>query len=212
MKIFNTVDELWSFCTFCPLCQDDNRTISLQVGPDDEFSIMPSDSIPYEKENSQLKLYPSYQMDRDDINRVAGRIAITYLVNCQTNTFTIQFPDTTKSIPTLVEAAKHAKFYFYIYAKCFQCANSYADSSDIEFDLENSKVHNIQMEQEGYYLQNKYHVTVSHEYNILMVSRLEAAGDALIDHEKVIELPYINLDFSNVTKMVSKIGTLILFS
>lgn len=207
MRIFNTVQELWSFCSFCPLCREHSRTITLQVGPDDEFNL--SDNLPYEKIGSELKLYASYQMERGGLDYIKGRISATYLINCDTNDFELQVSDINLS---LAEKAKRANFYFYVYSKCHKCDNSYINSSDVEFDLENKKVYHIQMDREGYYLQDKYHVTVSHEQNMLMVSRLEMTEDARIDHEKVIELPYVNLDLSDIPKVVNKIKTLILFS
>ena len=181
------------------------------MGPDAQFVLANwAVSMTYEKIGSELKLYSSFQADIEDRDYIKGKIAVTYIINCDTNSFELQ---TTDSNSSLVEKAKKAYFYFYVHARCNKCDDSYVDSSDIEFDLENKKVYHIQIDREGYFLQNKYHVTVSHEQNMLMVSRLEIPEEGIrIDNEKVITLPYVNLDFSDILKVVNKIKTLILFS
>lgn len=211
MRIFNTVHELWSFCLYCPLCKEPSRTITMQVGPDDQFSL--DKNTPYEKMGSKLTLLAQYQMEKGAPDYVKGKCKVTYFINCDDNSFELQVGD---SNPILAEKAKRAYFYFYLYAKCNKCDNSYVNSIDIEFDLENKTVFNIQMDREGYYLisdKDKYHVTLSHDRNVVMVSRVDVPEAGVrIDNEKVIELPFFNLDVSNLSKAINKIKTFILFS
>lgn len=207
MKIFNTVQELWDHCTFCPVCQEHTRTVTMQVGPDDQFKL--SSNIPYEKVGSKLKLYAQFEMERGSLDYVKGRCAATYIINCDNCTFELQVDDANK----LADKVKKAYFYFYLHSTCTKCDSAYLNSSDVEFDLENKKVFHLQIEREGVYLQDKYHVSISHDQNILLVSKLEISQDGFrIDHEKVIELPFVNLDFTNIPKVINKIKTLILFS
>jgi hypothetical protein len=211
MRIFNTVQELWSHCLFCPLCQVPSRTITLQVGPDDQFTL--DGNIPYHRIGSDLLIYSSFQIDRQDPDYVKGNIATTHIINCVDNTFELQVSDTN---PLLAEKAKKSYFYFYVYANCSLCDNSYVNSTDIEFDPEKKIVYNLQMDREGYYLlseEDSYHVTTSHDRHVVMVSRVEVPETGVrIDNEKVLELPFFNLDVSNLSKAINKIKTLILFS
>jgi hypothetical protein len=210
MRIFNTVQELWSYCLFCPICKEPSRTITLQVGPDDQFKL--SRNIPYEKNDSHLKLFCSFRIDRDDPDYIKGNCSATFEININTNEYALSVGGN----PSLMEKANQAYFYFYVHADCKKCGNSYVNSSDLEFDRDLKRVTHIQMEREGYYLlteKDKYHITQSHDRNILMVSLIETpeAGER-IDHESVLELPFVKLDFSDIPKVVNKIKTLILFS
>ncbi len=208
MRIFNTVQELWSYCTFCPQCKEHSRTITMQVGPDDRFKL---DKItPYEKIGSELKILTSFQMERGSMDFVKGQCTATYVINCDDNTFQLQTGEN-----VLAPKARAAYFYFYLYAKCGKC-ESYLNTMDVEFNISNNSVFNFQVDRESYYLlaeRSGYHTTTSHDQNMVMVSRLEITDDGIvIDHDKVLELPFFNLDVSDVSKAINKIKMLILFS
>ena len=209
MRIFNTVQELWSYCTFCPQCKEHSRTITMQVGPDDRFIL---DKItPYEKIGSELKILASFQMQRGSMDFVKGQCAATYIVNCDNNSFQLNIDESNPLSPK----AKAAYFYFYLHSKCGIC-DSNVNTTDVEFDLSNNATFNFQVDRESYYLRSElgaYHATVSHDQNMVMVSRLEFPDEeTVVDEERVLELPFFNLDVSDVSKAVNKIKTLILFS
>lgn len=212
MKIFNTVQELWTHCVFCPLCKQYGRTLALSAGPDDQFRF--TQNMPYELSGHELKLNTVFD-NHARKSKVPGspKNAVSYTIDMESNTFTI---DIHSQSPLVVEDAEKANFYFYIYANCNNCNSSYFNSADLEFDLLEKKVCNLQADREGFYLtseKDKYHITASHDKNILMVSRLEIAEDGIVsDGESIVELPFINLDFSDLTKVSNKIKTLILFS
>lgn len=204
MKLFNTIEELWDYCLICPICQNTSREIILTVGPDDNFGI-----ASYEKEGAQLRVVCSYQRDRFDKKSLH---TATFLIDCQQNTFQIEAisPD-----PEIVKAAQQAYFFMYMHANCERCFESYLNSSDLEFDIENKSISNIQMDREGIYIaseKDKFHITLSHDRNVMSVSRVYPEQDGEVDDENIIDLPLVNLDLSNPAKVINKVKTLILFS
>jgi hypothetical protein len=209
MRIFNTVQELWSYCLFCPICKEPSRTITLTVGPDDQFKL--SRNIPYEKIDSQLKLFCSFRMDMEDPDYVKGKCAATFNIDCDTNQYVVESGGT----QLLVKKANDAYFYFYVHSTCKKCNCSYVNSADLEFDRDSKRVSNIQMEREGYELlteKDKYRLTQSHDRNVLMVSRLTEEEGLRVNSDNVLELPLFKLDLSDIPRAVNKIKTLILFS
>lgn len=209
MRIFNTVQELWSYCLFCPICQEPSRNIILTVGPDNEFVI-----TEFEKKGSELKLFCSYRqgnLSKKDKSRAPTHSA-TFTIDCLKNSYQVE---TAGLDPAIVATAKEAYFYLYINANCTGCDNSYLNSSDLEFYSEDKTIHNIQMEREGAYVssgKDKFHITLSHDSGVMRVSRCYDMDGETIDDEKVIELPLVNLDFSDAPKVINKVKTLILFS
>jgi hypothetical protein len=207
MKIFNTTEELWNYCLFCPVCQDPDRYIDITVGPDEHFEI---EDWEYDG-GGQLRLNCSFRLDRTYKKNRPGSYTASYLIDCQQNTFqlTANGPD-----PVIANHAAGFEFFFHIFAKCVKCNYSYINTVDLELNKDHT-ISNLQMDRESAYMigeKDKYHITLSHDRNVMMVTRCQIIDKTLEDEENVIELPLINLDFSNHTKIINKIKTLILFS
>lgn len=207
MKIFNTVEELWDHCLFCPVCQDPDRYVDITVGPDEHFEIED-----WEADGSQLRLTCNFRFDRTDKKNRASKYSATYLIDCQQNTFklTTNGPD-----PVIANHAAGFELFFHIFAKCEKCNCSYINTADLELNNKDHIISNIQIDRDSVYMigeKDKYHITLSHDRNVMMVSRCQMKDNTIEDEESVIELPLVNLDFSNHSKVVNKIKTLILFS
>jgi hypothetical protein len=199
MKAFQTLDELWSFCLYCPICQESSRTILLSVGPDDEFKL-----TEYQKVDSELKLFCSYHHDPKSSS---GAYSVNFIVDCANNTYCVQGGGVDQQV---VKKAQDAYFFCYLYGTCYECDRTYVNSSDLEFRATDKTVTNIRIEQEAvYFLEDKFHINLLHDRNVMVVSPL---GDPMMDDLRNIELPLVNLDFSKVPKVINKIKTLILFS
>jgi hypothetical protein len=206
MKIFNSIQELWDYCSFCPVCQG-ARQISVSVGPDMVFSLKHM-----HKEDETLHLECIYKKKQN-------LYTIQYKIDCNTNLFDVSVAN----VEVLVEKnqipfAKVAKAYFYIYirSKCHECGCSSTDSIDLEFGIVDKKVTNIQLDREVFRLLNevdKFNITVIHDDNIMLVSRCYEFDEEDYDEDsKAIRLPLVKLDLLNQAKVVNKIKTLILFS
>jgi hypothetical protein len=222
MKIFNTFQKLWNYCLFCPICQEPSRTISISIGPDEEWRL-----TEFQKEGSELKLFTTCTIfDSDEPEdpelrrkfRKLNSCSATFIIDCDNNTFVLQgnrfaFND---EDPKLVELAKKNATYIYLHAKCNRCDNTYLDTMDIGLDPISNTLSNFQIEREGAYLmseKDKFHISLQHDRGLMSVSRMfESILSNIVEDEKVIDLPLVNLDFSNAPKVVNKIKTLILFS
>lgn len=204
MKILNTVQELWTYCLFCPVCQDLTRKISIAVGPDEAFQI-----YSFQKDNDILQLQCSLTVKNKKYNAL-------YYINCHNNSFKVDISD-----PQLgelsVEKASSPYFYFYIMSDCRQCDATHTNGTDIELDMNKGTLHNIGVEREGIYLLEqkiKYHITYEHDRNKMQISKCfeDENTNEIIDDNKPFNFPIIDFDFSNQQKVLNKIKTLLVFS
>lgn len=207
MKIFSNIQELWAYCSFCPVCQSDKREVYVTVGPDAVFSLNS-----FSKQDSLLELQCAYKKKQNIYS-------VQYKIDCNTNLFdvavtNIQIVITDSRIP--LKKITEAYFYFYIQASCPQCECSSAHSVDLELDIVDKKISNLELERETFLLLNetdKFNITIIHDRNVMLISRLCGADDFHYrEDEKSIELPLVKLDLLNQARAVSKIKTLILFS
>lgn len=191
-KILKSVQELWSYCLYCPVCDDVCREMSVSTGPDDKLKL-----IFFDKDGDILNIQCIY-------NR---KFVITYNIDCLNNTFQIQ-----GSEPNLDK--KYC--YFYIQSVCKRCDKTYACGSDLELNLKNKNINNIGVDREGVYLlssKDKYHVTLFYNDSTMLVSKCFKEEDGtIIDDGRPCTLPMINLDFSKPRKTARRIKTMLVFS
>jgi hypothetical protein len=201
MKSFDNLQEVWDYCTFCPLCQKDGRNISVSVGPDRFWSF-----VSFEKVDNILLTVCTYKYKQN-------RYFVNYNFNCIDNTFLLKYDSADEIFQAnLLEKAKEAYFYFYIDGVCPNCECSAAATTDLELDLQAGIITNIQLEREKFLLseeKDKFHVTSAHSSNILRVSKYDADS---FEEDEEVELPLFDLDLTNQAKLVNKLKTLILFS
>jgi hypothetical protein len=203
MKKFNNVQQLWSYCLFCPICQDVVRDVYVSMGPTEVASV-----VSQKKEEQYLHIGAAFKMFK---KRYKGKI----IINCIRNTFDVAI-DSLEDEMLTINRASSSNFYLEVQADCKQCLNTMAVSSDLDIDLMQKTVANISISREGFYFlkgKSKYHVTLDHEANEMTVSKcFEDDSGTIIDDNKPFTFPLINLDFSNPQKVINRIKTLLVFS
>lgn len=205
MKSFNTIQELWSYFLFCPVCQDMTREIHMGVGPDDAFIL--SD---FEKNGHILSLNCDFYSENQ-------KRRIKFDINCLDNSFDMDISKTEISSRN-VSGASSSHFYCWLNANCRSCNASYANSSDIEINFLTKTVSIIDkgLEIEGIYLLNeesKYFISIDHQSDYMQISKCFISDDGnIIDNNKPFKYPLIDFDFSNPKKLINKIKTLLIFS
>lgn len=206
MKILNTIQELWAYCLFCPICQDSVRTIYVDVGPDDTFQLSN-----FKKDNHILKLDCAFRAKKQIYN-------IDYCINCLDNSFTVDIhepkPITDNS---RVDKASAPYFYFYIHSACRECDTTHTNSNDLEIELLTSKITNIGMETEDVYLcgdKYNFHIATSYSENEMLISKFkeDPFNGEFVNDDKPCQLPIIDFDYSSPKKVINKIKTLLVFS
>src|ERR1700722_1895367 len=205
MKILNTVQKLWAYCLFCPICQDMTREVHVSVGPDEVFKLLRS-----KKDNHIIHLNCSAQIKKQ-------KYKANFCINGLDNTFTFVISDLPGSgfysSPLSVEKAKTPYFYFYVQSNCKRCHCTSVFSSDLELDLLRKVITNIGVERETVILLNesdKYHLSLEYDENQMIISRYTEEDEDLdeegsLDKEFITSL--IDLDFSQPSKVVRKIKT-----
>ncbi len=208
MKLFNTIQELWDYCAYCPICMRNCREVIVSVGPDAVFILVSS-----QKKDNELYLQCTYKNKR-------SIYTVEYNINCTDNTFLVKVPNVVE-LPlgetAKPEKVKEAYFFFFIEGLCKECSCTSAHGLDLELDIVDRKVANIGLERESFYLlesKDKFHVTPIHDRNIMLVSRCYVDDEQIgfTESDKPIELPLVKLDLSDQEKTSNKIKTLILFS
>ncbi len=207
MKTFNNVQELWDYCSFCPICTRNCREVIVSVGPDGVFILISS-----QKKDNNLYLQCTYKNKRNIYN-------VDYNINCLDNTFQVEVPKVQELAPGEVANTKRVKqayFFFFVEGLCYECNCTSAHGLDLELDIVDKKISNIGLERESFYLlegKDKFHVTPIHDRNVMLVSRhIDTEEIGFSGDDKTIELPLVKLDLTDQEKATNKIKTLILFS
>ncbi len=218
---FNSLQELWSYCLFCPICRRICRDIEISVAPDNTFTL-----VSFKKEDHWLKLHCTYRQQR------VVKYKVDYSINCLTNKYLVEVSEMIDASNTsdmtadknLEEEELHRKrfqiaksyFYFYIFGNCEECNVSWTNSTDIEFNNKELIVYNVCVDRDSIYImqpKDKYHLTICYDENKTIISRCIVDNNFnLVDDYKTFECSVINFDFSNPQKVVNKIKTLITFS
>lgn len=191
-KILNTIQELWSYCLYCPICKDTCREITVAAGPDDNFKL-----ISFIKENHILTFQCVFKKT----------FIANYEINCLDNTFKI-----IGNNPNLDQTY----CYFYIQSICRACNSTHVAGTDLELNLEEKSIYNIGIEREGIYLlstKDMYHITMLYLDSRMLVSKCfkDEAG-VIIDDNRVCTLPLVDIDFSKPRKATQRIKTMLVFS
>jgi hypothetical protein len=207
-KSFDTVQKLWSYCLWCPVCLDTCRKVHVLDGPDNTFEV-----TDFSKENEILTVRSLHKTGKFKARpqnlgvKVEKLKYITHTINCVNNTFTVEADD-----PELLKMY----WFFFIQSDCEKCNSSYANGTDMELNTANNTIFNIGAEREGIYLlskKEKYHVTMAYDSNAMLVSKcFEDKDGSIIDDSKVCQLPIVNIDFSKLNKAINKIKTMLVFS
>lgn len=221
MKTFETLEELWSYCSFCPICRGHCRRISISVGPDNIFKF-----VTYKKEENILKLYCTYRQRKQDkykanyiIDTISGKFGVEVVDM-------IDVPDSEMNADTNLDEEEQYRlrvkvsktyFYFYINGECETCNSATVNSTDVELSHDKHIVTNMGLEREGIYIilpKDKYHLSIMYDSNKTQISKciIDKLSYDIFDDGKIFECPIVNFDFSNLQKVVNKIKTLITFS
>ncbi len=208
MKTFSNVQELWDYCSLCPICMRSCREVVVSVGPDAVFILVNS-----KKKDNNLYLQCTYKNKR-------SIYSVDYNINCLDNSFTVEVPQVQELPPGEIanpKRVKQAYFFFFVEGLCNECNCATAHSLDLELDIVDRRISNIGLERESFYLlegKDKFHVTPIHDRNVMLVSRCFVDDEEIgfSESDKTIELPMVKLDLSDQEKATNKIKTLILFS
>ena len=197
MKIFSNINELWNYCLFCPICQENCRDMKVSVGPDMVF-IMNS----YEKTEKMLNLCCNYKNS-------SYIYTVNYKINCIDNTFIMTVPIAKPNNETYRKASR-AYFYFYIQSNCKKCNCASAYGNDLDLNTLKKTISNIKLEHEGFSLytgkeSNMFFLEIDHIDNVIFVG-------CLPDNGKEIQLPLFDIDLIDQAKTIEKLKTYILFS
>lgn len=193
MKILNSVRELWEQCQFCPICQENIRTVEV-----DQFNI---NVVHWKKTDNNLKIRCCPNNDRSfEFLQI-----VNYSINCDDNSFHY-----------VANSGEENKISVtcQISGKCEKCRLTWS-SGTMLLNGDNKQVENICLDRESVYVigpEGNYHVTLLHYCEATLLSKCYVRDDGSIDNDKVSEYPLVKLDFSKPQKVLNKVKTLILFS
>lgn len=204
-KIFNTLQELWNYSSFCPFCFSNNKKIDISVGPDGVFNL-----IEFVKLDHHLELKTLAKIN-------IKRYYINFNINCLDNSFDVKIFEQSEEDLSLAPTTKATSPYFYFYwtAYCQICSNSHLDSSDMELDFLNKKIFTLGIENEiGYFIgqEDKYKVSINYKLETMNICRFYPHEKENYSLGPTFSCPMSKIDFSNQQKAVARIRTILLFS
>src|ERR1035437_4943422 len=117
METFNTLEELWKYCLYCPVCKKSNREIEVNIGPDANYKI-----LSYHEDNDQLVIYIEHRPK----SSLSYRYNIEYIINMIDNSFSYSSKDLSYI---------HKYIYLYFNADCrAPCVSSASQTCDIDIN------------------------------------------------------------------------------
>lgn len=184
MKIFNSLHQLWSYCTYCPICKDCCRTVDISIGPDPYLNL-----ISFKKENDLLSI-------RANAVDIRPKFYYDLVIDLKNNSYSSN-----------IKPSLHLQnIYMSLFANCLKCSRSLLNSDEIIFDLNSQNITNFSLSDETIFLTN-YYLSIRHNEDKMLVSK---SGIDFIS--TVVTAPIIPIDFSNLDKLTDKIKTILLFS
>lgn len=202
MKIFNTLQQLWSYSIFCPICKDICRDIIVIGGPDSVWKDWDSTKLDHFL-NITGKLHIQQQL-----------YTVKVIIDCLKNSFELFITGTLK-VNEVVEKANSPCLFFHIESNCKKCDGSWTIGSDIELNLLTRKIDNIGVEVEeiwipGYVINYEYLINkMTIDKSILLQ---DEDGEYVSRLNKSVALPMYQFDFKDLDKTTQKIKTMITFS
>lgn len=191
MKIFNTFQELWAQCLFCPVCQDVCRAITIN-------SDLPGVVIENWSKKEQI-VSISVIMTISSLKLKNHKAQ--YEIDGINNSFTTSFQ------------GKSPELSFQIVSVCEKCLTTFTVSSSCILDVHSGKIYNIGIDKDNAILsdgKHNYSITLLYYSGKMLISKHKI--DELVSEHDTSDFPLVKLDFSHPNIALNKIKTMLLFS
>ena len=204
MRILASIQELWNYCDYCPVCKENNGQLILTMGPDECITL-----VKHNKTENNLEL-------NCILNVSTNQYTIDFDIDCNNNTFSFDLSKPKPTSNAIIEASKPG-ITLCIQKICQKCNYYYVNGSDIELNILTKNAEEIGIERESAYLiheNDQYHITVSYDSQTLFASKFYIMNGNIIDDATPFEYPTSNIeiDFNDAKKVIRKIKTLQTFS
>lgn len=196
MKILNNLQEVWSHCLFCPVCQDVCRNISI-------FPLTRNMSI--EKLNKQNQII-EFDCHVNNSKKSAESMKVHYKLDAINSSFEFEILQPGENMHV-------SNISMEIFGGCTKCNKTNSISSSVDLDIKRLSINNFGIDKDSVMLfdgNNYYHITILNYSKQLLVSKCE--DDSFFSEGEAISLPLINLDFTNPKAILTRIKTLLILS
>lgn len=204
MKIFNTLQKLWSYDLYCPICGDICREISVVCGPDGIWKTLQTTKL-----DNVLKLETELTHKKEKCN-------VSFFIDCVTNKFEYYISTDCEAF-CYAEKAKNSDLFFHLESDCKRCLGSWTISNDVNLNFSTKMVENFSLEGEEVWFDDKFIINYNYMKNVMTIDKViqkkKLSGD-FIDSSmgKPLPLPIVEFDFKNKKKTLNKIKTMLVFS
>lgn len=204
MKIFNILQQLWSYSLFCPVCKDICREISVVPDP---YEVWKVEDI--SKVDNILKVVGTLH-----IKEVLYRFITSF--DCVQNTFEYFLPEA-YHLNTPLNTVESPSLTFHLEADCRKCLGSWVISNEVSMNFKRKQISSFSLDKEEVWYDQKF--IINYDYNeksmtidkIIMKSKF--SGDLLESpFGKPVKMPPIVFDWENKKKTLNKIKTMLTFS
>ena len=202
MAKFNSLQDLWSYCMYCPFCKEMSRTISVSIGPDYSLEFISS------RKSGKILHINSYARVSDEYNH-SHKYNSKILIDCISNTYVKTLYDLHS------EKIIHAPVsgYIQIYSHCKQC-DSFVNSYEINFYNSILDLSTLKIENEHYIINSndeEFSLNLRYDLNKIEIIKRELYENDS-KYKKPILSPIFNLNFNNIDDIIKRIKTILIFS
>jgi hypothetical protein len=191
----NNLQEVWTHCLFCPLCQDVCRNIN----------IFPLAGISIENLNKKNE-FIEFDCHINNSKKSAKGLRVHYKLDAINNSFEFE-------IRKPGENMQISNISMEMSGGCNKCKKTYSISSSFDLDIKEQNIKNFGIDKDSVMLfdgNNYYHITILNYSKQLLVSKCD--DDSFLSEGEAISLPLINLDFTNPKAILTRIKTLLILS
>jgi len=207
MKQFKSLQELWAYCMYCPICKEMSRDVKVSIGPDYKFYLNKFYLNCCGKIGKILSVNTKYLFLNELGNDV--KCFLQFSIDCENNTFSLHSFDMNFG----ESFYKSVGGYIYFNASCTMC-DSTIFSKDIYFYDQLFDISNIKVESENYLLNNdveEFFISLHHESKKMDIYRKNIFNHEN-EYKKPVTCELFDLDFNNLEKTIKRLKTIVVFS
>lgn len=204
MKIFNTLQQLWSYSLFCPICKDICREIAVVSDP---YEIWKVEDI--SKVDNILKVVGTLH-----IESVLYKFIISF--DCVQNNFEYFLPEAYHQ-NTPFNNFEKPNLTFHLEADCRKCLGSWIITNEISMDFKKKNISSFSLDKEEVWYDSKFIIHYDYNENSMTIDKIilrsKFSGDELESaFGKPVKMPSIIFDWQDKKKTLNKIKTMLTFS
>jgi hypothetical protein len=206
MKEFKSLQQLLSYCLYCPICKDISRKVSVSVGPETEIRLV-----------SDRKIDKILHLNIEAVG-LQGDVTYKILIDCCLNTVKTHKTgidiSSEKYDPDISYVDNMYMYFFGACPICMSCINTNEISLNLLDGTVDSK--SLGLENEMFHIgDGNEEYTVTNNFYAKHMEIIKVAPETdneVARNNKAVTCPIFEINFNNLDKTMKRLKTIIVFS